>query len=118
MAKGRLAGSLSKRYRGGVRGVRVISSRAFSAVGRPSPSVWTDKLAQAPANTKSSVRRLIRRNPAVGRTLPLADKITDTHIDLHGDPGPQVQMRERSASPGSGIRKVRAQGTNRSLKKR
>jgi hypothetical protein len=117
MAKGRFAGSLSKRVRGARGTVKVISSKAFSAVGRPSPRVWTTHSETAPMG-KMSVRRLIRRDPARGRTLPLADKITDTHIDLQGQQNPTVVMREKSPTPGTNKTLVRNRGINRSVKKR
>ena len=99
-------------------GVRRLSSRASQAVGRPSPSVWSDKTVQQPAGKKSGVTRVMQRDPARGTSLPLADRITDSHIDLHGNPGAQILSRNRTAPPGAGQKRVKDQSANRSLDKR
>lgn len=101
---------------GGAGSVRRISSKAFGAIGRPSPKVWTDK-GQKQTKSKMSVNRVIRRDPARGRTLPLADKITDTHIDT-GVPATTISSRDRTAPTASNMTKVSNKGVNRSVKKR
>jgi hypothetical protein len=100
----------------GMSAPRRISSKAFSAIGRPSPKVWTDK-GQKQTKSKMSVTRVMRRDPARGRTLPLADKITDTHIDT-GVPTTSISSRDRTAPAGANQTRVSNKGVNRSLKKR
>lgn len=97
--------------------VRRLSSRAAQAVGRPSPSIWTNRGTQQSNTSKASVRRLIRRDPAKGKSLPLADRITDTHIDT-GGPATSISARDRATSPGTGKRFVSSRGTNKSINKR
>lgn len=110
------------RSRGLIRGagqsVRRLSSRAANAVGRPSPSVWTNRGTKQPAGKKSSVTRLMRRDPRVGKSLPLADKITDTHIDTSGGVNPTISARDKATATGTGKKRIPNRGINRSLDKR
>jgi hypothetical protein len=84
MAKAK-RGDVARAVGGGRIRVRTLSSQDSQYVGRPG----FGGLVGGPAEGKKSVRRLIRRDPASGRTLPAADKITTTHIDLVG-PSPTI----------------------------
>jgi len=66
--------------------VRVLSSRASEAVGRPG----FKGSVPGPVDGKARVRILKQRDPAVGRTQPAADKITGTNVDLVGTQNPKI----------------------------
>lgn len=102
---------------GGARRVRSLSSRAASAVGRPSPARWSNRT-QAQGESKLSVRRLIRRDPAKGRSLPLADRITDTKMASNRPPSAGISSRDRTAPPGTNKSLIRNRGINRRIRKR
>lgn len=71
--------------------------------------------------TKRSVRRLIKRNPSDGLSLPFADKITTTRGTNSGvSPAGVVKKANASTtSQGSGgVSRIRDRGKNTTLKKR
>lgn len=105
-------------YRGKA-GVRTLSSRAAQYVGRPSPARWSNRTA-AMGESKKGVRRLIRRDPARGRTMPVADAITETKMESNAGrvSSPGVVSRDKSAPPGANKTQVSNRGVNRSVKKR
>jgi len=95
--------------------VRIIGGSGHKAVGRPG----FYPLRRAMGSAKLNVRRLIKRDPAKGTSLPFADKIT-TISGVTGLSGPTSASRSakaRTAAPGAGVTRIRDRGTNRKLKK-
>jgi hypothetical protein len=70
---------------------------------------------------KLGIRRLMKRDPAVGTSLPSYDRVTDTPgvAGLSGaSQGVRTMSKARSARPGAGTKAVQDRSVNRSLKKR
>lgn len=83
--------------------VRTLSTQDATAVGRPGFKGFVP----GPVDGKASVRRVIARDPAKGRTLPAADKITDTHVDLVGPVNPKILSTTNATTPNTGKRVIR-----------
>jgi hypothetical protein len=69
-------------------GVRILSSQDSAYVGRP--GFKNVGGVPGPVDGKQNVRRLMVRDPAVGRTGPGGDKITSTNVDLVGEQNPKI----------------------------
>ena len=69
-------------------GVKILSSQDATAVGRPGYKNVGG--VPGPVDGKQSVRRLMVRDPAVGREQASADKITTSNVDLVGTQNPKI----------------------------
>ena len=68
--------------------VKILSSKDSEAVGRP--GFKNVGGTPGPVDGKQNVRRLMVRDPAVGREQSSADKITTTNVDLVGVQNPKI----------------------------
>lgn len=87
-------------------GVRVLSTEAANAVGRPG---FGGKI-PGPVDGKASVKRVMRRDPAVGLTLPNTDRITTQKVDLFGPVNPRIitdSLASNPSAPNTGKKVVR-----------
>lgn len=78
----------TKTVRARTQGVKILSSKDAEFVGRP--GFKNVGGTPGPVDGKQSVRRLMARDPAVGRTQPAADDITTTNVDLVGEQNPTI----------------------------
>jgi hypothetical protein len=71
-------------------------------------------------SAKRGVRRLIKRDPAKGTSLPEFDRYTEVHgvTGLSGPTSATQMSKARSARPGAGQTRIRDRGKNTNLKKR
>jgi hypothetical protein len=78
-------------------GVKVLTGQAAFAVGRPG---FKGRI-PGPVDGKLSVNRVMRVDPRDGLTLPAANKITNTHVDIVGPVGPKTVAQPLVGSPQS-----------------
>lgn len=76
-------------------GVKVLTSQAAFNVGRPG---FKGRI-PGPVDGKLSVKRVMKVDPRDGLSLPAANKITNTHVDLIGSPNPKVVAQPLVGSP-------------------
>lgn len=86
-----------------VQSPKILSSEAANNVGRPG---FGGKV-PGPVDGKSSVKVLRAVDPAKGETLPAANKITTTHVDLVGTQNPKILGGTSQTASNSGKRVVR-----------
>lgn len=84
-------------------GVKTLSTEAANAVGRPG---FGGNI-PGPVDGKTSVKRVMQRDPSKGITSAAADKITDTHVDLVGPVNPKVLSTTNVTAPNTGQRVIR-----------
>lgn len=77
------------------RTVKTLTSEAAKNVGRPG----FKGNVPGPVDGKLSVRRVMKVDPRDGLSLPAANKITSTHVDLIGNPNPSVKAQPLPSSP-------------------
>jgi hypothetical protein len=94
---------------------KIVSSESSKNVGRPGFRGFVSNVSNT---TKASVRRVMVRDPSRGITLPQADKLTETHIDLVGGAakGSVTRVSAHSGNFSNGKKRVRAAGSR--LRKR
>lgn len=88
-------------------GVKILSSRAVEAVGRPGGFAGYKA---GPRDGKLGVRRLMRDDPSVGRTQPAADKLVadmNVKVDLIGNQSPEILSMDKQAPSNQGSKVVR-----------
>jgi hypothetical protein len=87
--------------------VRRLSSENANQVGRPG----FGHLIAGPQDGKTSVRRVMQRDPARGTSLPVADKMIadpNIHVDLYGPVNPRiVRAPDPTRSVGSAKKVIR-----------
>lgn len=109
--------------RGGRSGVKVLSSQDATAVGRPGFKLFGKSITNTSA--KAAVKRVMFRDPAIGREIEDAAQHVhfnaDAKVDfVKGDQNPQI-LTAQPLPPskfGSSRRTISNKGVNRSLKKR
>src|SRR5262245_10743002 len=109
--------------RGGRSSVKVLSSEDSKYVGRPGFKLFGKSITAT--NAKAAVRRLMVRDPAVGRSNEAAAQHihhnADPRMDLvQGDQSPEIRTSQvlPPSGFGSGRRAIKNRGVNRSIKKR
>jgi hypothetical protein len=100
------------------KGTRAVSRKVKTISGQPGMPLTQP----APAEGKRSIRRLIKRDPLVGLSMPEADRITDTHTDVGGPggyrgAGVKVKRDPSTTAPMSGKKKVRAASLGRLVRR-
>lgn len=95
---------------------RVLSSHAAKEVGRPGFRGFSQVTSQG----KRAIRRLMKRDPAIGEQQPFADRITETAgvTDLSGPTPARTMSKSHMPSSGQGQKRIRDRGKNTSLDKR
>jgi hypothetical protein len=83
--------------------VRTLSSESANNVGRPG----FGGTVPGPVDGKSSVKRVMARDPARGTSLPAADKITTTNVDLVGPVNPTILTTTNVTAPNTGSKVIR-----------